>query len=68
MPFYDFRCKTCEATLEKLQRRDAPAPVCPADGAHGPMKQLFTTPNFSMGFAQTVDTLRAFPRMKTYRG
>jgi len=34
MPLFEFKCKTCEKTFEKIQKSDEPNPPCPENKDH----------------------------------
>ena len=43
MPLYEYRCKKCQHTFEKIQKfSDAPVKKCPKCG--GPVEQLLSPP------------------------
>ena len=43
MPIYEYRCKKCQHTFEKIQKfSDAPVKKCPECG--GPVEQLLSPP------------------------
>jgi putative FmdB family regulatory protein len=56
MPFYDFRCKTCEHVFEVMQKWDAPPPACPeCDNASKKVFLKLAKPNYlAMGAQANV--------------
>lgn len=49
MPLYEYQCEACGHTVEKLQKRGAPAPeVCPQCGAEGALKRGISATSFHL--------------------
>lgn len=46
MPIYDFKCDSCKATTERMQRYDDDPPICKK--CCGAMSRMVSVTNFSL--------------------
>ena len=54
MPIYAYKCTKCEHEVEKIQKVDAPAPVC-IDSEHGEMQKQLSCPKWRFNDPKGTD-------------
>lgn len=69
MPIFDYKCKVCEHSAEKLMKLSDPIPIC-INEEHGEMEKQWTTPafHFADGAGTSMGRAWSFPGRPLWGG